>query len=162
LRLDWVKRVTIPAAVVALFFLGLRYAQLNGILSFGRFGLLLDKWDFGFGRMIDFTAVAVLAIQFRPILRSFAVRPLVMLGQASLPVFCVHLLCVFFALTIMKNDPMLGGWKAIAIIVASLSALLITAKVANRRRAKAMENRATGPTPPRAGYGPGLAEEKVA
>ena len=143
LRFDWVKRVTIPAAIVAFFFLGLRYAQLNGILSFGRFGLLLDKWDFGFGRMIDFTAVAVLAIRFRSLLRPFAIRPLVMLGQASLPVFCVHLLCVFCALTIMKNDPMLGGWKAIVVILASLSALLLTAKIAANRRAKAGENRST-------------------
>jgi hypothetical protein len=165
LRLDWVKRVTIPAAIVALFFLGLRYAQLNGILSFGRFGLLLDKWDFGFGRMIDFTAVAVLAIRFRSLLRPFAIRPLVMLGQASLPVFCVHLLCVFVALTIMKNDPMLGGWKAIVVILASLSALLLTAKIAANRRAKAGENRSTEPKlhpPLGAGCEPGVATEKVA
>jgi len=165
LYLDWVKRVTIPAAIVALFFLGLRYAQISGILSFGRFGLLLDKWDFGFGRMIDFTAVAILAIRFRSVLRSFAIRPLVILGQASLPVFCVHLLCVFFALTIMKNAPMLGGWKAVVVILASLSALFVTAKIANNRRAKAAENRASGPefpTAPRAGYKPGLANGKVA
>jgi len=150
LRLDWVKRVTIPAAIVALFFLGLRYAQLHGILSFGKFGLLLDKWDFGFGRMIDFTAVAVLAIRFRSVLRRFAIRPLVMLGQASLPVFCVHLLCVFVALTIMKNDLILAGWKAIVVILASLSALMLTAKVATDRRAKAGGDHATGskvPTP---------------
>jgi hypothetical protein len=165
LRLDWVKRVTIPAAIAAVFFLVLRYAQINGILSFGRFGLLLDKWDFGFGRMIDFTAVAILAIRFRSVLRSFAIRPLVMLGQASLPVFCVHLLCVFFALTIMKNAPMLGGWKAIVVILASLSALFVTAKIANNRRAKAAENRASEPefpTAPRAGYKPGLAKENAA
>lgn len=164
LRLDWVKRVTIPAAIVAFFFLVLRYAQLNGVLSFGRFGLLLDKWDFGFGRMIDFTAVAILAIRFRSVLISFAIRPLVMLGQASLPVFCVHLLCVFIALTIMKNDPILGGWKAIIVILASLSALLITAKIAANRRAKA-GNRATGPklpTPRPAGCEPGVATGKVA
>jgi hypothetical protein len=85
-----------------------------------------------------------------------------MLGQASLPVFCVHLLCVFFALTIMKNDPILGAWKAIAVILASLSALLLTAKVATNRRAKARGNSAAGPalsTPPSA---PGLAAGKVA
>lgn len=83
--------------------------------------------------MIDFTAVAVLAIRFRSVLRPFAIRPLVMLGQASLPVFCVHLLCVFFALTLMKNDPIIGGWKAIVVILASLSALLLTATVAANR-----------------------------
>jgi hypothetical protein len=151
LRLDWVKRMTIPAAIVAVFFLVLRYGQVVGVLTFGKSGLLFDKWDFGVGRMIDFTAVAVLAIRFRSALSRFAIRPLIMLGQASLPVFCVHLLCVFFALTIMKNDPMLGGWKAIVVILASLSALLLTAKVATDRRAKAGRNRATGPklqTPP--------------
>src|ERR1700721_1378259 len=37
LRLDWVKQATIPAAIVAFFFLVLRYAQLGGIVSFGRF-----------------------------------------------------------------------------------------------------------------------------
>lgn len=165
LRLDGVKRMTIPAAIVAFFFLVLRYAQLNGILSFGKFGLLLDKWDFGVGRMIDFTAFAVLAIRFRSALRFLAIRPLIMLGQASLAVFCVHLLCVFFALTIMKNDPILGGWKAIVVILASLSALLLTAKVATNRRAKAAANRATGsklPPPTPAGYKPGLATQKVA
>jgi hypothetical protein len=163
-RLDWVKQMTIPATIAAVFFLVLRYAQVDGVLTFGKSGLLLDKWDFGVGRMINFTAVAVLAIRFRSVLRPFAIRPLVMLGQASLPVFCVHLLCVFFALTIMKNDPIIGGWKAIVIILASLSALLLTAKGAINRRANSGGNHATGaklPTPPPAGYEPGLATQKV-
>src|ERR1700692_1175590 len=163
-RLDWVKRMTIPAALVAVFFLVLRYAQVGGVLTFGKFGLLFDKWDFGVGRMIDFTAIAILAIRFRSLLRHLAIRPLVMMGQASLPVFCVHLLCVFFALTIMGNDPMIRGWKAIIVILASLSALLLAAKIATIRRAKAGENPAAGPElkiPPRAGRKPGLATEKV-
>jgi len=114
--------------------------------------------------MIDFTTVAVLAIRFRSVLRPFAIRPLVMLGQASLPVFCVHLLCVFSALTIMGNDPIIRGWKAIVVILASLSALLLTAKIVTNRGAKAGGNRATGPklqTPGHGGHAPGLATEKV-
>jgi hypothetical protein len=165
LRLDWVKQTAIPAAIAAVFFLILRYAQVAGVLTFGKSGLLLDKWDCGVGRMINFTAVAVLSIRFRSLMRPFGIRPLVMLGQASLPVFCVHLLCVFFALTIMKNDPSIGGWKAIVTILASLSALLLTAKVATNRRTNAGGNRATRPklpTPPPAGYEPGLATEKLA
>jgi hypothetical protein len=164
LRLDWVRQATVPAAITAVFFLVLRYAQLDGVLEFGKFGSLLNKWDFGFGRMINFTAVAILAIRYRSVLRPLAIRPLVMLGQASLPVFCVHLLCVFFALTIMKNDPILEGWKAIVVILASLSALLLTAKVVTNRRANAAGNRATGPkqpTPPPAGYKPKLVTQKV-
>ncbi len=164
LPLDWAKRMTIPAAIVAVFFLVLRYAQVDGVLTFGRSGLLFDKWDFGAGRIINFTAVAVLAIRFRSALRAFAIRPLVMLGQASLPVFCVHLLCVFFALTIMGTDAIMRGWKAVVIVIGSLSAVLVTAKFATNRRANSGGNRATGPklpTPPPAGYEPGLATEKV-
>lgn len=162
LRFDWVKRATIPAATVALFFLVLRYAQVAGVVTFGKSGVLFDKWDFGVGRMIDFTAVAVLAIRFRSVLRPLAIRPLVMLGQASLPVFCVHLLCVFFALTIMKNDPILGGWKAIVVVLSSLSALLLTAKIATNRRSKTRTNPPNLLPPPPAGYEPRLAIEKVA
>src|SRR6202166_2165346 len=164
-RLDWVNRMTIPAAIVAVFFLVLRYAQFGGILNFGKLGLLFDKWDFGIARMIDFTAIAILAIRFRALLRPLATKTLVMLGQASLPVFCVHLLCVFFALTIMGNDQMLRGWKAIVVVLVSFSALLLTAKIATILRAKAAENRAKGPelqTSHRGVHEPGLAAEKVA
>jgi hypothetical protein len=164
-RLDWVKQVTIPAAIVAVFFLMLRYAQVDGILTFGKSSLLLDKWDFGVGRMIDFTAVAVLAIRFRSALSPFAIRPLVMLGQASLTVFCVHLLCVFFALTMMKNDPIIRDWKAVVVVLGSLSALLLTAKVTTHRRAKAGRNRAASPELPTSApphYEAGLATENIA
>jgi hypothetical protein len=136
-RLDWVRRITIPAALVAIFFLILRYAQVDGVITFGKSGLLLDKWDFGLGRIINFSAVSVLAIRFRSALRLLAIRPLVMLGQSSLPVFCVHLLCVFFALTIMGNALILRDSTGIIVILTSLSALLLTAKIATNRRANA-------------------------
>jgi peptidoglycan/LPS O-acetylase OafA/YrhL len=70
-----------------------------------------------------------------------AVRPLVILGQASLPVFCVHLLCVFFALTIMGTNAMLTGWPAAVLVVVSFTALLLTAIVANRRALKTAATR---------------------
>jgi hypothetical protein len=68
-------------------------------------------------------------------------------------------LCVFFALTIMGNDSILRDWKGMIVILTSLSALLLTAKIAADRRAKAARNLAvlqerpaTRPT----GYEPGL------
>jgi hypothetical protein len=140
-RLDWVRRLTMPAAIAAVFFLTLRYAQVEGVLNLGKFSFLLDKWNFGVGRIIDFTAVSDLAIRFRSVLKFFAIRPLVMMGQSSLPVFCVHLLCVFVALTIMGNDPILRNPTGIIVILTSLSALLLTAKIAASRRAKAAKGR---------------------
>lgn len=154
----WAKRMMVPAAIVAACFLVLRYAQMADILEFGKFGVLLDKWDFGIVRMIDFTAVATLAIRFRSLLKPLAIQPLVIMGQASLPVFCVHLLCVFLALTIMGNKPIVGGWQSVVVVLTSLSALLLTAKIAVARRAKAKAGHA-GPEvkiPPRVGYGKGL------
>ncbi len=133
---EWAERMTIPAAIIATCFLLLRYADFGGLLTFGRSVVLLDKWNFGAGRIIDFAAVAALAIRCRVFLRPLAVPPLVMLGQASLPVFCVHLLCVFFALTVMGNNPVIQGWQGIVAILASLSALLLTAKIAESRRRK--------------------------
>jgi hypothetical protein len=162
LHFDWVKKMTIPAAIVVSFFLVLRYAQMAENFTFGRFGLLFDKWDFGIARMIDFTAIAVLAIRFRTLLKPLAIRPLVMLGQSSLPVFCVHLLCVFCALTIMGNDPILRGSKAIFVVLGSLSVLLLTAKIAANRRAKAKETLPKIQPPTNGGYEPGLPTEKVA
>jgi hypothetical protein len=132
----WAKRMAIPAAIVGVGFLALRYAQVGGILELGKFEVLLNKWDFGIGRIIDFAAVATLAIRFRSVLKPLAISPLVMLGQASLQVFCVHLLCVFFALVILGNNLVLSGWQSAVLILTSLSALLITARIATRDRAK--------------------------
>jgi hypothetical protein len=138
----WAKkrRVLVPATVIAIGFITLRYVQLTTDLDFGKFAPLFDKWEFGVVRIVNFTAVAAIAIHFRFLLKRLAVRPLVMLGQASLPVFCVHLFCVFVALTIMGNNPMLTGWPAAVITVASFTALLLTAIVANRRALKAAGN----------------------
>jgi hypothetical protein len=153
----WARRMTIPAAIAATCFLALRYAQVAGILEIGKFAPLLDKWDFGIGRIIDFAAVATLAIRFRSVLKPLAIRPLVILGQASLPVFCVHLLCVFSALTIMGNNSIVGGWQAVVVVLISLSALLLTGKIAVTRRAKTKGDRPQAQIPPRAGYGKDLA-----
>jgi hypothetical protein len=159
------KRITIPAAIVAVFFLAVRYAQLDGVVDFGKFGWLLDKWDFGPGRIIDFIAVAALAIRFQSVLQRLAIRPLVMLGQASLPVFCAHLLCVFFVLTVMGNNPVLSGWRAITVVLASISVLLLTARIAGARRANAEANRTVrlkAQTPYRARHEQDLATERAA
>jgi hypothetical protein len=148
LRLDgWARKLAIPAAVLAVFFLVLRYSEAAGFVEIGRFGVLLNKWDFGVGRIIDFAALATLALRFPFVLRRLAVRPLILLGQASLEVFCVQLFCVFVALIALRGNPVLTGWQAAAAIVISLFAMLVTGIVmGNRRLTKA--NRRTIPLVP--------------
>ncbi len=157
----WAKRATIAAATVAACFLILRYAEILDIIVVGKLGFLLNKWDFGIGRIVDFVAVATLAVRFRSVLKPLAVRPLVIMGQASLPVFCAHLLCVFFALTIMGNNPVVSGWRAVSVILISLSCLLLTARVAVNRHAKTKGDHRTRPevkAPPTTGYEEDLAK----
>jgi hypothetical protein len=57
------------------------------------------------------------------------VRPLVMLGQASLPVFCVHLLSCLFGILIMSEASVVSGWAAVALLASTFGALFLTAKV---------------------------------
>lgn len=130
----WAKKLMVPAIIVAVFFIAVRYVQLEKDLDFGRYAPLFDKWNFGIARLVNFSAIALLAIRLRSLLKPLAAPPLVMLGQASLAVFCVHLFCVFSALTIMGNNAMIGGWQAVALVFGSLSALLITALIVTTRR----------------------------
>jgi hypothetical protein len=153
---EWARRLTIPAAVIALSFLVLRYAEFVDLLAVStKYAWLLNKWNFGLGRIVDFTAVTLLAVRLRALLKPLAIPVLVRLGQASLPVFCVHLLCVFFALTLLGNRDFLRGWEAVVVLVASFSALLLTARIAAGRRERAGRNRPAGPkiqTPRRDDY----------
>jgi hypothetical protein len=65
-----------------------------------------------------------------------AVRPLALLGQASLQVFCVHLLFCFAGLTLLGNAATLSGWGQLALLATTLAAMLLTAKVFSKSEAK--------------------------
>jgi hypothetical protein len=131
----WARRAVIPAAIVVAVLLPFRYAVGRGI-ELGVFEPLFDKWHFGVVRLINFAAVATLLIRFQPILKPLAVRPLVLPGQASLQVFCVHLLFTFAGLTLLGNAAMLSVWHQIALLAATLAAMLLTAKIFSKSESK--------------------------
>lgn len=131
----WARLTLIPAAVICAVLLPLRYAVGRGI-ELGAFEPLFDKWHFGVIRLINFAAVAVLLIRFQKVLKPLAIRPLVLLGQASLQVFCVHLLFTFAGLTLLGNASMLSAWKQVALLAATLGAMLLTAKIFSKSEAK--------------------------
>jgi hypothetical protein len=131
----WARRVLIPAAIVVAILLPMRYAVGRGV-ELGAFEPMFDKWHFGVVRLINFAAVAALLIRFQKILKPLAVRPLVMLGQASLQVFCVHLLFTFAGLTLLGNATMLSVWEQVALLGATLGAMWLTAKVFSKSEEK--------------------------
>ncbi|MGB6675729.1 MAG: OpgC domain-containing protein [Terriglobales bacterium] len=138
----WARRAAIPAVVIAVVCFIIRRKLAHG-LELGAFEFLFDKWHLGLMRLLDFAAVAALLILSQPITKTMAIRPLVLLGQSSLQVFCVHLLFCFAGLTLMGNASMLNGWRQFALLSMTFTAMLITAKIFSKSEAK---NERQGPT----------------
>jgi hypothetical protein len=122
------KHFTIPALFVVSALLVTRYAVGRG-LELGSYELYFDKWHLGVVRLIDFSAIAVLLIRAHSYLKPLSIRPLVLLGQSSLQVFCTHLLFCFAGLTLLGNASMLSGWKQFGLLATTLSAMLLTARL---------------------------------
>lgn len=122
------RQLTIPALFVVSALLATRYAVGRG-LELGSYELYFDKWHLGVVRLIDFTAIAVLLIRAHSYLKPLSIRPLVLLGQSSLQVFCTHLLFCFAGLTLLGNASMLSSWKQFGLLATTVSAMLLTAKL---------------------------------
>jgi hypothetical protein len=126
---SWSKRVVVPAAIVCAALFAFRYYSSLTNLNFGGLQHLLDKWHFGPIRLINVASVAVMLVRFQDKLKPPAIRPLVLLGQASLQVFCIHLLFTFAGLTVMGPNAMLTDWRQFALLTATLTAMFVTAKI---------------------------------
>jgi hypothetical protein len=129
---NWARRVLVPALVIVPVLLALRYSVGHGI-ELGRFEISFDKWHLGGVRLINFAAIAALLIHFQSLIKPLAIRPLVLMGQASLQVFCAHLLFCFMGLTLMGGAPMVNGWQQAALVIIALSGMFLTAKIFSRK-----------------------------
>jgi hypothetical protein len=123
----WASRTWIPAAIVAVVLLALRYVQVWG-WDPGRYAVFLDKWHLGIVRLIDFAAISMLLIRFRSIPKALSFRPLVLMGQSSLQVFCTHFVFCFIGIGMMGSSDRIFGWPQVALIVGTFTALLLVAK----------------------------------
>jgi hypothetical protein len=131
----WARRAALPAVVIAGFCFIIRRMVAHGLELRG-FEFLFDKWHLGPLRILDLAAVAALLIVSQPITKQAAIRPLVLLGQSSLQVFCVHLLFCLAGLTLLGNASMLSGLKQIALLTMTFTAMLITAMMFSKSEAK--------------------------
>jgi hypothetical protein len=146
----WARKFVIPAALIVPVLLAFRYAVGHGV-ELGRFEVSFDKWHLGVMRLINFAAIATLLIRFQERFKAVAIRPLVLLGQASLQVFCAHLLFTFFGLIIMGEAPRVGGWLQLLLVVATFTGLFLTALIFAKSETK------TETTPPSGGVAVGKA-----
>ena len=129
------RKVVVPAAVIAVVFFVMRRLIAHGFQLDGT-EWLFDKWHLGPLRLLDFAAVAAVLIVGQRWLKPLAVRPLVLMGQSSLQVFCVHLLFCFAGLTLMGNASMLNGWRQFGLLAVTFAAMLATAKLFSKSEAK--------------------------
>ena len=138
----WVIRLAVCVAVV---FCVLRYCPVNQWMDTNLLGWLIDKWHLGPARVINFSALAIVLVTFGTRLASLPfLQPLAMLGQASIEVFSVHVLCCLAGHALNSDaDPMLPAWQQIILLVVTIALLFATAKAHKlwvaRRRARTAE-----------------------
>jgi hypothetical protein len=141
LQLDvWAKRLFVPALFVVPILFALRIA-VGRTIELGSLEVAFDKSHVGGFRLLDAACISALLWRFTQVPRALSVRPLVLLGQASLQVFCAHLLFCFIGLTIMGNYAIVMGWRQLVLLVGTFGGLLLTAKFFSRSENKISPNR---------------------
>lgn len=123
---DWLWKVSLPIAIT---FLALRYSPLDRWMNADVYGWLIDKWHLGPTRIINFSALAILVVRFGARLAHLPfIAPLYLLGQASIEVFSVHVLCCLAGHTLSEDaDPTQPWWQQIILLLVTISALFLTA-----------------------------------
>jgi hypothetical protein len=82
----------------------MRHNWFGSHLTEQALGIQLDKWQIGPPRLINLIAFACVIYWSRKLLtRLFLIEPFIMLGKASLQVFCVHLAFVFVGLALFME-----------------------------------------------------------
>ncbi|MEJ8823402.1 OpgC domain-containing protein [Variovorax humicola] len=126
--------IIVPAAMVAAYCFVWRHFGDDGQAPYGgdvAMNLLFDKWQLGPLRVINFAALGVLAVRFGPALIERLPRswlyPLEVMGAASLPVFCAHLVAVLLTLAFYGSNqlarPAWGDALLLAVVFAWLLAV---------------------------------------
>jgi hypothetical protein len=136
----WLLKLSIAVAIV---FLVLRYSPVDRWLDPNVYGWLIDKWHLGPARVINFSAIAIILVRFGTRIASLPfMTPLASLGRASIEVFCVHVLCCLGGVALSRDaDPNLPWWQQTILLLVTLPALFLTARLhqfwVSKRRAAA-------------------------
>jgi hypothetical protein len=123
----WLMPLSFSVAIVGLV---LRHSPADRWLDPNLYGWLIDKWHLGPARVINFSALAIILVRFGArIAASPFLAPLALLGQASIEVFCVHVLCCLGGVALSRDaDPNLPWWQQVILLTVTLSALFLVAQ----------------------------------
>jgi hypothetical protein len=108
------------------------------------YGWLIDKWHLGPARVINFSALTILVVRYGTRIAKFPLfSPLASLGQASIEVFSVHVLCCLAGDALSRDaDPHLPWWQQTLLLIFTMAALFLTAQAQKRFGKKARAARA--------------------
>jgi hypothetical protein len=117
------------SGAVCIFFVGVRHNWWGPHLTQQALGLALDKWSIGSLRLLNLIAFTTLFYWLRKwLLKLVSIEPFLILGKASLEVFCAHIVFVFGGLALLYQDmTQLHGVVAIALLAATLSGMMLVA-----------------------------------
>jgi hypothetical protein len=123
------------SAVICIFFIGVRHNWFGNHLTQQTLGLQLDKWQLGPLRLVNLIAFACVIYWSRKLLtRLFLIEPFIMLGKASLQVFCAHLAFVFVGLALLYGTvSQLHGFHAVGLVALTFVGLIFVALRKTRR-----------------------------
>jgi hypothetical protein len=126
---SWLLIVSWSLAVVLVI---LRYSPADHWINPNVYGWLIDKWHLAPLRIVNFSALTVLLVQYgRRIAAIPLFTPLALLGRASIEVFSVHVLCCLGADALSHQaDPALPWWQQCLVLVLTVAALFATARAA--------------------------------
>jgi hypothetical protein len=129
----WVLRLSIVLAVCFLF---LRYSPLDRWMNPDVYGWLIDKWHLGPARVINFSALTIVLVHYGARIANLPIfRPLLILGQASIEVFSVHVLCCIGGDALSHDaDPNLPWEQQVMLLTVTISALFVTGILVRRRK----------------------------
>jgi hypothetical protein len=139
----WLFKLSIAAAAA---FLILRYSPYERWIDLKAYGWLIDKWHLGPARVINFAALSIVLVRYGTRLAALPfLKPLASLGQASIEVFSVHVLCCVAGNALSRDaDPHLPWWQQALLLVVTISALFVTAHLQLRSNARKRERKRLG------------------
>jgi hypothetical protein len=131
----WLLKLSIAVAAV---FLVLRYSPIEQWLNPDKLGWLIDKWHLGPARLLNFAALSIVLVRFGGRLAVLPfIKPLASLGQASIEVFSVHVLCCLAGHALNPDaDAALPWWQQAILLPATIAALFLTAHLQRKWTAK--------------------------
>ncbi len=143
----WLLKLSL---VVGSVFLVLRYSPVDRWINPAVYGWLIDKWHLGAARIINFSALAIILTRFGARIAALPlIKPLALLGQASIEVFSVHVLFCVGGNALSKDaDPQLPWWQQAILLTVTIAALFITARLCRKSPV-----RKYSPTPPATAIG---------